>query len=345
MPFASDRREFLKSVPVWLSAAGGGILMSSGSLQTPRLAAAEDKKTAEKEAKLKATEPIPIVDTHQHLWDLTKFNLPWTKDNKVLAKSFVMSDYLTATKGLHVTKTVYMEVDVDPSQQVQEAEYVIDLCQRDDNPMLAAVISGRPASDEFKAYISRFKGSPYIKGVRQVLHGDTNPAGFCLGPQFVKSVQLLGELGMSFDLCMRSGELLDGDRLVGQCPRTRFIVDHCGNMSVQETDKKKRSEWMDGMRALAQRDNVVCKVSGIVASAKPDWTAADLKPNIDFTMQTFGKDRVMFGGDWPVCTLTASYRQWVEALKEIVAGQSPEDQRKLFHDNAVKFYGLREKAK
>lgn len=343
MPSASNRREFLKSVPVWMGAVGGGILMSGADSLVPQLVAKDNKEPAEKEAKLKATESIPIVDTHQHLWDLTKFSLPWAKDNKVLGKSFVMSDYLAATKGLNVTKTVYMEVDVDPSQQVQEAEYVIDLCQRGDNPMLAAVISGRPASEGFKAYISRYKGSPYIKGVRQVLHGDKDPAGFCLGEQFVKSVQLLGELGMSFDLCMRSGELLDGDRLVGQCPRTRFIVDHCGNMSVQETDKKKRAVWMDGMQALAQRENVVCKVSGIVASARQDWTAADLKPNIDFTIKTFGKDRVMFGGDWPVCTLTASYRQWVEALQEIVAALSMEDRRKLFHDNAVKFYGLKEK--
>src|SRR5205823_6408401 len=138
-----------------------------------------------------------------------------------------------ATQGLNVVKTVYMEVDVDPTQQVQEAEHVIDLCQRKDNPMVAAVISGRPASDGFKAYIEKFKGSPYIKGMRQVLHGDGTPAGYCLQPQFVNSVQLLGDLGMSFDLCLRSGELLDGDKLVAQCPRTRFIVDHCGNMSVQ----------------------------------------------------------------------------------------------------------------
>ena len=286
---------------------------------------------------------IPIVDTHQHLWDLKKFNLPWTKGNDILARSFVMSDYLAATQGLNVAKTVYMEVDVEPSQQVQEAEYVIDLCQRKDNPMVAAVISGRPTSAEFKAYITKFKGSPYIKGVRQVLHGESTPAGFCLDQQFVKSVQTLGELGMSFDLCMRSGELLDGDKLVAQCPNTRFIVDHCGNMSVQETDAKKRTVWKEGMQKLAQRDNVVCKVSGIIASAKKDWKPADLEPNMRFTIETFGKDRVMFGGDWPVCTLTATFRQWVEALKTIVRDLPAADQRKLFHDNAVRFYGLKDK--
>lgn len=288
---------------------------------------------------------IPIVDTHQHLWDLAKFNLPWTKGNEVLGRSFVMSDYLAATAGLNVTKTVYMEVDVHPSQQVQEAEYVIDLCQRPDNPMVAAVISGRPASEGFKDYILKYKTSPYIKGVRQVLHGDSNPAGFCLDPQFVRSVQLLGDIGKSFDLCLRPGELLDGDKLVAQCPHTRFVVDHCGNGSVQETDPQKIKLWKDGMKALAQRPNTVCKISGIIVTAPKNWTVANLEPNMRFSMETFGPDRSMFAGDWPVCTLTATFRQWVEALKQICRNMnlSPENQKKLFHDNAVRFYGLKDK--
>lgn len=292
-----------------------------------------------------AADALPIVDTHQHLWDLSKFHLPWTKGNDVLARSFVMADYLQATAGLNVTKTVYMEVDVHPSQQMREAEYVIDLCTRPDNPMVGAVISGRPGTDEFAPYAQKFKGSPHIKGIRQVLHGPECPAGFCLQPKFVDSIKLLGDLGLSFDLCMRAEELLDADKLVAQCPNTRFILDHCGNLSVQETDAAKRKVWKDGLVALAARPNVVCKISGIIASAKKEWKPEDLAPNIQETMQTFGPERVMFAGDWPVCTLTATYKQWVEALKAIVKPLPPEQQRKLFHDNAVKFYGLKDKVK
>src|SRR5579862_2924384 len=141
----------------------------------------------------------PITDTHQHLWDLTKFDLPWLAGGGPLATNHLMSDYLREAVGLNVVRTVYMEVDVEPSQHVAEAEYVIDLCRRDDNPMVAAVIGGRPASDDFNAYVDRFKGSPYIKGVRQVLHG--GPAGVCLQADFVRGVRLLGEAGLRFDLC------------------------------------------------------------------------------------------------------------------------------------------------
>src|SRR5262249_4044690 len=164
---------------------------------------------------------FPIVDTHQHLWDLGKFKLPWLAKNESLKADYLPKDYADATAKLctfkvggaalpgKIAKTVYMEVDVDPSQQDQEAEYVIGLCNSRETPMVAAVISGRPASDGFKKYISAYKDSKTIKGVRQVLHGDGTPKGYCLDAKFIRGVQLLGELGMSYDICIRPGELLD----------------------------------------------------------------------------------------------------------------------------------------
>jgi L-fuconolactonase len=294
---------------------------------------------------------LPIIDTHQHLWDLDKFRLAWTDSAPSLARNYLTSDYLEATKGLNVVKAIYMEVDVEPSQQVAEAEYIIDLCRREDNPTVAAVISGRPAdANGFEAYITRFKDSPYIKGVRQVLHGPGTPAGYCLQPAFVRSIQLLGELGMSFDLCMRPAELGDAVKLVDQCPDTRFILDHCGNADPYIVAGEEgaggamphtRQEWMDGIKALAERPNVVCKISGIIARARPgDWTASDLAPTINHCLDSFGPDRVVFGGDWPVCTLGAPYTAWVNALKMVIRNRSEEEQRKLLHDNAARFYGV-----
>ncbi len=319
-----SRRDFLTTV-----AAG----VTAGSFALDSMASAQDQTV---------TEQLAIIDTHQHLWDLTKFKLAWHKDEetKPLQRSFVMSDYLEATKGLNVVKTVYMEVDVVPEQQVEEAAYVTDLCQRNENPMRAAVISGRPGTPGFEPYIRKLADNKYIKGVRQVLHGESNPAGYCLEPAFVKSIQLLGELGKSFDLCVRPGEVVDAAKLVAQCPKTRFILDHCGNMSVTSTDDALRAKWKQGMRELADKPNVMCKVSGIVVTANKDWKPDDLAPNINFTLDTFGEDRVMFAGDWPVCTLRASFTQWVNALKQIVKDRPIVFQKKLFHDNAAKFYGI-----
>jgi predicted TIM-barrel fold metal-dependent hydrolase len=279
---------------------------------------------------------LPIIDTHQHLWDLRKFRLPWIKKGHKLDRNYLISDYLAATKGLGVVQAVYMEVDVAPEQQLAEAEEVAAVCKRGDTPTRAAVISGRPASDGFAEYIKRFKGSPYVKGLRQVLHGEGTKPGYCLDRKFIAGVRLLGDLGLRYDLCMRHAELPDAARLVGECKGTRFVLDHCGN-----PDLKRHERWKKDLAALARHENVVCKVSGVVASAPPGWKAEDLAPVVNHTLDTFGADRVMFGGDWPVCLLGATFAEWVGALKEIVARRPAEEQRKLFHDNAAAFYGLR----
>ncbi|MFQ5731778.1 MAG: amidohydrolase family protein [Planctomycetaceae bacterium] len=286
---------------------------------------------------------VPIVDTHHHLWDLKTFTLPWLKKDAVqlLNRSYLMSDYKRATKGLNVTKTVYMEVNVKASQQAKEAEYVIGLCKRTDNPMVAAVIGGYPFEKSFAQYAERFAKNEFVKGFRTVLHDPDRKKGLCLTPRFVEHMKLLGELGVSFDLCMRPGEILDGIKLAEKCPKTRFVIDHCGNMSVTSRDKRLRERWMKGMKEAAALKNTVCKISGIVATAKKGrWKPADLEPNMSFCMETFGEDRAYFGGDWPVCTLKATFAEWVAALKWIARKKSAAFRRKLFHDNAVRFYGL-----
>jgi predicted TIM-barrel fold metal-dependent hydrolase len=99
--------------------------------------------------------------------------------------------------------------------------------------------------------------------------------------------------------------------------------------------------WRSHITEIAKFPNVSCKISGLVAYADPQsWTAEDLRPFIDHAIGSFGWDRVMFGSDWPVCTLSASYRQWVEALQAITQGAGEVNQRKLFHDNAVRVYRL-----
>lgn len=294
-----------------------------------------------------ATEPSapvlpPIVDTHQHLWDLSRFTLPWhaAEDVPPLRRSFVMADYLQAVTGFDVVKTIYMEVDVAREQQAAEADYVLDLCARSDNPLCGAVIAARPGTTDFEPHVRQYSANPFVKGIRQVLHGPSTPPGFCLAPAFVDDLRRLGDLDLSFDLCLRPGELHDAVRLVDACPKTRFIVDHCGNLSVTSRDDELRARWQSGLRELAARPHVVCKISGIVVTADPDWKPADLAPNVNFAMDAFGEDRILFAGDWPVCTLRSSLARWIKALDAITAHRSAEFRRKLFHDNAVKFYRL-----
>ena len=311
----SPRRRFLQQTAALTVAAG----LSSRSL-------ADDRAT------------MPIVDTHQHLWDLSRFKLPWLHGAPKLDHSFLMKDYRQATEGLNIVKSVYMEVDVEPSQQVAEADYILDLIRQGGTPLVAAVIARRPGSEGFAEFLARYHDQPAIKGLRRVLHGADTPPSHCLDKRFVDDIRLLGKAGLSFDLCMRPAELGDAARLIDACPDTSFILDHCGNASVRAKDL---SGWKAEIGRIAERKNVVCKVSGIVASAAPGpWTADDLAPIVNHVMDEFGPDRVVFGGDWPVCTLAATFLQWVNALQAIVANRSHAEQKKLFHDNAVRVYRL-----
>lgn len=309
-------------------------------------AAASAVRLAAEDPPVNAAAAMPIVDTHQHLWDLSKFKLAWfdpdTPDGKVLGHSFTPKEYAAATAGLNVVKSVYMEVDVVPEQQQQEADFIVELCKSGTAPTCAAVVSGRPNSDGFAAYARQFKGSKYVKGIRQVLHVKGATPEYFLDPKFIKGIQLLGELGLSFDLCARPEELPDHVKLVEKCPGTRFILDHCGNGKLTHKPAE-REQWKKDMAAIAKKRNVVGKVSGFIASApgRGKWTLDDLAPVINHTLDSFGPDRVMFGGDWPVCLLgVEKYADWLNALKMVVKDRSEEQQKKLFHDNAVKFYGL-----
>jgi L-fuconolactonase len=166
----------------------------------------------------------------------------------------------------------------------------------------------------------------------------------------VLGVQRLGELGLSFDLCMRPGELLDAARLAQLCPDTRFILDHCGNadpkafsrtLGLDDLPAEHDAEtWRRDLASVAARPNVVCKISGIVARAPRDWHVEQLAPIVVHCLECFGSKRVMFGSDWPVCRLRATLRQWVEALRQIVADRPEIQQRQLFQDNAERYYGL-----
>ena len=295
------------------------------------------------------TESLPIIDTHQHLWDLDTFVLPWVGEVSspaVLKKSYVTKDYLEAVKGLNVVKAIYMEVDVREDLQDKEADHVIALSRSDEHPTVAAVISGRPESEKFAGYMARFRDTEEVKGARRVLHGDT-PGGYCLKDQFVKSVRLLGEMQKSFDICIRPKELGDAVKLAQTCPDTLLILDHCGNADPKAWRSATKDdawhgvdEWKRGIEALAKEKRVICKISGILARAPEDWKTDDLAPSVDFCLDAFGPDRVVFGSDWPVCKVTGPLSAWVKALKEIISTRPLEDQRKLLHDNAMKHYRL-----
>lgn len=279
---------------------------------------------------------MQIVDAHQHLWDPDLFHYSWLDPLPSLNRSFRMPDYLAAAKGLNVAKSVHLEADVDEPYMLDETRHLLALADQPDNPLEGIVACARPESNDFKSYLDQIAGHPKLKGIRRVLH--TQPDEVGQGATFIKNVAALSGYGLSFDICVLARQIPIAIKLVSKCPDVVFILDHCGVPQVKE---KTLDPWRSYIAEIAKYPNVACKISGLVAYADPQrWTTEDLRPFVEHAIESFGWDRVLFGSDWPVCTLSASYRQWVEALQAITRAPGEANQRKLFYDNAVRVYRL-----
>ena len=279
---------------------------------------------------------MTIIDTHQHLWDMDRFRYRWCEAFPHLNRSFRMADYLAAAEGLGIEGTVYVDADVDEEFLLEETRHLLALAQAPDNPLLGVVAGSRPEDPDFPRDLDSIAPHPCLKGLRRVLH--TQPDGLSQTPLFAENLRRLPAFHLSFDLCVLARQLPLALNLVRQCPEVRFVLDHCGVPRVKEKDF---DPWRQHLRELAAYPNVACKISGLVAYSDPrHWTPDDLRPFVDHALACFGWDRVLFGSDWPVCTVSATLRQWVETLLALTGDAGLENQRKLFHDNAERIYRL-----
>jgi predicted TIM-barrel fold metal-dependent hydrolase len=281
-----------------------------------------------------------IIDTHQHLWDLTRFELPWLGDYGPLRKSYSLADYRKATESVNIVKTIYMEVDVAPAQREAEADYVIGLCKETGSRIAGAVVGWHGEAEDFAKYVRKLKASGVVKGIRTALRGKAAENTFELDREFVAGVRLLGDNNLSFDINVPPDQLSRAAALVDLAPDTRYILDHCGNADVRAKPEDVE-RWKRGIAEVARRKGIVCKISGFISNSKGHKPSTEeIAAVVSHVYDCFGPERVMFAGDWPVCTLAMPLAEWVATLKQVVADRPMADQRKLFHDNAAQFYGV-----
>lgn len=247
------------------------------------------------------SEQISIIDAHVHLWNPDIFNMPWLEDVPTLRRTFGLQQYREQTRRLPIVGMVYVEVGVDPRQALREAYHALELAQEETR--LQAIVAAAPVElgTSVRGHLEALVAlSPLVKGVRRNIQDEAEP-DFCLRPDFVEGVRLLAEYGLSFDLCIRHRQLRSVVELVRKCPDTRFILDHLGKPDIKQ---HVLDPWREHLAQLAALPNVWCKVSGLVTEADPRrWTPDDLAPYVAYTLEVFGEDRVVFGGDWPLACL------------------------------------------
>jgi predicted TIM-barrel fold metal-dependent hydrolase len=281
---------------------------------------------------------VPIVDAHLHLWDPRHFRMSWLDGNDLLNRPYGLGEYREHTAGVEVAAMVYLQVEVEPPYALLEAQWAVDRAGED--PRLQAIVPWAPIEygERARAFLAALAAtSPLIKGVRRIVQAE--PAlDFCLQPDFIRGVQLLPEYGFSFDICINHRQLANATEMVRRCPETSFILDHIGKPDIRH---HLLDPWREQLRELAALPNVMCKMSGLVTEADHrNWAPGDLAPYVSHVLEVFGPDRVAFGGDWPVAFQAASYTRWVGTLEALTAHLTPEAQRKLWSDNARRFYRL-----
>ena len=279
---------------------------------------------------------MTIIDTHLHLIYREVLRYPWIKDVPPLQQDFSIERYWSEAARCGIGAALHMEVDVDALDIEAETDNVRRLSAKFGGLLRGAISACRPESDDFPAFLERQITDPFVKGFRRVLH--VMPDDLSQSSVFRANIARLKGIGRPFDLCVLPHQIETVIALVDLCPDVQFVLDHCGVPAIKE---KKEHPWRENIREIAKRPNVVVKISGVVAYAdEKTWTLDDIRPYVEHAIASFGWDRVVWGSDWPVCTLTASLSTWVAAAQAITQACSVDERRKLFADNARRIWRL-----
>lgn len=272
-----------------------------------------------------------ILDTHLHLIYPDRFSYPWLARKPKINKPWSLEDYFAEALPLGIETALHMEVDVAEADMAMETEFVLGLPR-----IVGAIAACRPEQMNFVDQIEQLSQHAHVKGVRRILH--ELPDDLSQSDLFIENIRHLPDYDLSFDLCLRADQLPLGTALAQRAPDVSFILDHCGNPEISELGL---DPWRGWISEIARNPNVFGKISGLVNHCAPGWTAETLRPYVEHMIESFGWDRVVWGSDHPVATLTGgTLTDWVSATREIITGASLDEQARLLHRNAERIYKI-----
>jgi len=272
------------------------------------------------------------IDSHQHFWRYTAARDTWITDEmSILKRDFLPEELLPKLDAGGFAGSIAVQT----SQSDAETSFLLDLADR--NPAIRGVVGWVDlCAPDVPAHLEKYSRAAKLCGFRHIAQAEADD--FLLREDFSRGIAAPEQFDFTYDILIYERQLPAAIALVERHPQQRFVVDHLAKPAMRA---KHMAFWARGMRVLAANPNVYCKASGLVTEADwKSWRADEFTPYLDVVFEAFGPDRVMFGSDWPVCLLAATYAQVTQLIEDYVRVLPGADQEKVFGGNAMRFYGL-----
>jgi L-fuconolactonase len=272
------------------------------------------------------------IDSHQHFWHYNPVKHNWIDDEmSAIRKDFLPQDLFSILQQNNIKGTVAVQAD----QTEAETNFLIDLAAN--NSFIKGVVGWVDLkANNIQERLLHFKKHKIVKGFRHILQSE-NP-DFMIEKKFLNGIAALKEFNFTYDILIFPQHLLAAIELVKRNSNQLFVIDHIAKPSIKSGLIE---EWKKGIETIAQFDNVYCKISGMVTETDYKvWQQKDFTPYLHFVVNAFGTKRIMFGSDWPVCQVSASYQQVLSIPHNYFSCFSQSEQNDIFGNNAIKFYQL-----
>lgn len=275
------------------------------------------------------------LDAHQHFWTYSANpdDFPWMSDAlSALRRDFLPADLTPLREGLGIEGTIAVQA----REKEVETDFLLALAAKD--PSVRGVVGWVDlCAPDAGARLDAYTDNPAFRGVRMLIHDREDP-DFADSAPHANGVACLEPRGLTYDLLLRTIHLPAAIRLVDRLPNQPFVVDHIAKPKMDGSD---RAAWDTGIRAIAQRPNVLCKLSGLVTEADwSDWRGETFGPYLDTVLDAFGPERLMIGSDWPVCTLAASYGEAMGVVIDWSEKLSADERAAVMGGTCARFYGV-----
>jgi L-fuconolactonase len=288
---------------------------------------------------------FPIIDTHLHVWDQTRLRYSAFDGHPLFGHPCHIEDYRRDCGSLDIEAMVFLECYADfgegREQYIEEIEFVEEEAKRDARIKAIVPMAPLERGTRVEPMLSRMRDRhPSVRGIRRIIEFDADPRRLALSDDFVDGVNLLEKFGWHFEICANYTQMDIVRALVPRIPNVALILDHCGKPGIRSGAIE---QYRDDVTALSRHDNLWIKLSDLPVEADFDhWTEAELRPYIAATLDTFGPDRTLFGGDYPILLQATTMTEWVDVLDRAFAdlGLSETEARKIYRDNAIRFYRL-----